>query len=153
MDLRSEIKRGSSVYHGIFNLLILQGARDWVTDIIPQPGDLDDHHIVPSSWGNEHLKSNGVNAHTILNRTPLTADTNRNVIGSDLPNVYFRKLIDLHGDARVQKTLGSHFISPRALEILLRSPFKPADFEEFVDERQQTLEKKIKALLSSVSAE
>jgi hypothetical protein len=31
LDLRKETKRGTSVYNGIFNLLVLQGARDWMT--------------------------------------------------------------------------------------------------------------------------
>ena len=47
MELRKETQRGTSVYNGIFNLLILQGARDWITDKVPQHEDLDDHHIVP----------------------------------------------------------------------------------------------------------
>ena len=43
LELRKEIKRGTSVYNGIFNLLVLQGARDWMTGNVPQHGDLDDH--------------------------------------------------------------------------------------------------------------
>lgn len=43
LDLRKEIRRGTSVYNGIFNLLVLQGARDWTTGDVPQHGDLDDH--------------------------------------------------------------------------------------------------------------
>ena len=91
MELRRETKRGSSVYNGIFNLLILQGARDWITGNIPQHDNLDDHHIVPSSWGAKNLEGNIV--HTILNRTPLTADTNRKVISDKLPNAYLPELI------------------------------------------------------------
>ena len=30
LDLRRETKRGTSVYNGIFNLLVLRGARDWI---------------------------------------------------------------------------------------------------------------------------
>src|SRR5262249_32307310 len=82
LELRKETKRGSSVYNGVFNLLVLQGARDWMTGTVPQYGDLDDHHIVPDSWGREHLKGSLINS--ILNRTPLTADTNRFVINDRL---------------------------------------------------------------------
>ena len=49
LELKKETKRGTSVYNGIFNLLVLQGARDWMTGDVPQHGDLDDHHIVPAS--------------------------------------------------------------------------------------------------------
>jgi hypothetical protein len=45
LDLRRETKRGTSVYNGIFNLLVLRGARDWMAGTVPQYGDLDDHHI------------------------------------------------------------------------------------------------------------
>lgn len=145
LDLRKETKRGTSVYNGIFNLLVLRGARDWMTGNVPQYGDLDDHHIVPKSWG----KANGLGSavDTILNRTPLTADTNRNVIHDDLPNQYLPKLIKASGETRVRATLESHFISPAAFSILLRVPFTPADFEAFLSERQRTLQDAIEDLL------
>ena len=38
LDLRKETKRGTSVYNGIFNLLVLRGARDWMTGNVPQYG-------------------------------------------------------------------------------------------------------------------
>ena len=145
MELRREIKRGSSVYNGIFNLLVLQGARDWITGNIPQHDDLDDHHIVPSSWGAKNLEGNLI--HTILNRTPLTADTNRKVIGDKLPNAYLPKLIDENGEKAIHAILESHFISPAALAILLRDPFTPEDFEAFIAERQRTLQDAIETLL------
>ena len=118
LELRREVKRGTSVYNGVFNLLVLQGARDWMTGNVPQHGDLDDHHIVPVSWGTKHLPDGLV--HTILNRTPLTADTNRNVISDRLPNAYLPELIASNGEAAVRTILESHFISPTAQAILLR---------------------------------
>jgi len=145
LDLRREVKRGTSVYNGIFNLLVLQGARDWVTGTVPQHGDLDDHHIVPASWGTSHLPDGLV--HTILNRTPLTSDTNRNVISERLPNVYLPELITSSGEAAVLTILESHFISPAAQAILLRDPFTPDDFEAFIAERQRTLQEAIESLL------
>ncbi len=45
LDLKKEVKRGTSVYNGVFNLLVLNGARDWISGTIPLSGDLDDHHI------------------------------------------------------------------------------------------------------------
>jgi hypothetical protein len=108
LELRKEIKRGTSVYNGIFNLLVLQGARDWMSGDVPQHGDLDDHHIVPDSWGKANLKSNLIG--TILNRTPLTADTNRKVIRDRLPNAYLPELITQNGENSVCSILESHFI-------------------------------------------
>lgn len=145
LKLRNETKRGSSVYNGIFNLLVLQGARDWMTGNVPQHGDLDDHHIVPVAWGTKNLSGSAV--HTILNRTPMTADTNRHVISDKLPNQYLPEMIKANGETAVRAILESHFISPAAQTILLRDPFTPEDFEAFIAERQRTLQDAIENLL------
>jgi hypothetical protein len=145
IDLRREVKRGTSVYNGIFNLLVLRGARDWMTGNVPTYGDLDDHHIVPKDWGKSQKLSTSID--TILNRTPLTGNTNRHVIRDRLPNEYLPELIAQNGEGVVRATLESHFISPAALEILLRAPFTSSDFEDFITERQRTLLEAIEDLL------
>jgi len=145
LDLRKEAKKGSSVYNGIFNLLVLQGARDWMTGKVPQHGDLDDHHIVPASKGSKFLKD--ANIHTILNRTPLSADTNRHAINDRLPNEYLPELISNSSEDQVRAILDSHFISAAAQEILLRDPFGPDDYEAFISERQRTILEAVENLL------
>ncbi|MFO8057574.1 MAG: DUF262 domain-containing protein [bacterium] len=145
LDLRNEIKRGSSIYNGIFNLLVIKGARDWMTGNVPQYDDLDDHHIVPASWGSKNLGNNKI--HTILNRTPLTTETNRKVIKKRLPNQYLPELIQSNGETTVRAILESHFISSNALDILLRDPFTPNDYEDFIAERQRTIQDAIENLL------
>lgn len=145
LDLRKETKRGTSVYNGIFNLFVLQGARDWMTGNVPQHSDLDDHHIIPASWGKEHIDGNLV--HTILNRSPLSAITNRQVISDRLPNQYLPELIVSNGEKAVRTILESHFISSTAQEILLRDPFTAEDFEQFISERQRTIQEAIEQLL------
>lgn len=145
LDLKHEVKRGTSVYNGIFNLLVLQSARDWMSGDLPQVGDLDDHHIVPASWGAKNPTDTPIG--TILNRTPLTSETNRHVINDRLPNEYLPELIRQNGENTVRSVLESHFISPAAFDILLRDPFTPADFEAFVGERQRTISAAIEALL------
>ena len=145
LDLRREIRRGTSVYNGVFNLLVLRGAQDWATGVVPQYDDLDDHHIVPQSWGRARTLDTSIDS--ILNRTPLTTATNRNVIREQLPNEYLPELIQNNGDNTVRATLESHLISPAALEILLRKPFTGADYEAFLSERQRTLQEAIEDLL------
>jgi hypothetical protein len=145
LDLRRETKRGSSVYNGIFNLLVLRGARDWMAGTVPQYDDLDDHHIVPKSWGKECGLGSTIDS--ILNRTPLTADTNRKVINDRLPNEYLPEMIAANGEAAVRAILESHFISSTAFDILRRDPFGPDDFEAFLAERQRTLQDGIEDLL------
>lgn len=147
LELRKETNAGSSIYKGIFNLLVLKGARDWMTSDVPHHDELDDHHIIPVSRGKEDLKLPGDAVHTILNRTPLTADTNRHVIGSRLPNEYLPELIQANGEDKVRCMLESHLISPAALNILLRDPFGADDFEAFIAERQRTIQEAIENLL------
>ena len=143
LDLVRERQRGSSIYNGIFNLLVIKGARDWVTGNIPQHDELDDHHIIPASWGARNLE--GKAANTILNRTPL--GTNRHMIGDRLPNEYLPDLIATNGESEVGAILESHCISSVAQEILMRKPFTPEDFEAFIGERQRTILMAIESLL------
>ena len=145
LELRRETKRGTSVYNGVFNLLVLRGAQDWMTGTVPQHDELDDHHIVPKSWGHGSELDTSIDA--ILNRTPLTAETNRKVIRDSLPNEYIPEMIKASGEAIVRATLESHFISAAALEILLRRPFEPGDYEAFLTERQRTIQEAIEDLL------
>ncbi len=148
LDLRRETRRGTSVYNGIFNLLILNGARDWISGKAPQHDDLDDHHIVPKSLGSEYALSTSID--TILNRTPLTSETNREVIRDRLPNEYLPELIATNGKNEVIRILESHFISARAFDILMKNPFTPSDFEKFIEERGNTLRSRIEDLAGQV---
>lgn len=145
LDLLRETRRGTSIYNGIFNLFVLNEARDWRTGNAPRYADLDDHHIVPKSWGagNGH----GSSIDTILNRTPLTSETNREVIRDRLPNEYLREMIDANGESMVEDVLASHFVSRAALDILLRDPFSSKDYEEFILERRHSLIDAIEDLL------
>lgn len=145
LELRREVKFGSSTYNGLFNVLVMNGARDWITGNIPANEALDDHHIVPASWGEENLPDRSV--HSILNRTPLLDETNRHVIGKKLPNEYLPELIAKNGESHVRAILESHLISPSAFDILLRDDFSPEDFEEFINERQRTFVEAIESLL------
>ena len=145
LELRREVKRGTSVYNGIFNLLVVQGARDWMSGHVPHHGDLDDHHIIPASKATD-LGTGGL-IHSILNRTPLTAETNRHVIRDQFPNEYLPELIEQSGENAVRSMLKSHFISSEALAVLLRTPFTSDDYEAFIVERQRTLLEAIENLL------
>ena len=147
LNLREEKRQRTARYNGTFCLLVVQGAQDWNTGMpVSSSGDIvDDHHVVPRSWGMD----NGIGdlVDSVLNRVPLSPETNRHVIGSNLPNQYLPKLEEQHGSERVQKIMDSHLISPKSLEILKREPFGRTDFEEFLDERQRTLIGAIESLL------
>lgn len=145
LDLESETRNSTSVYRAIFNLFVIGGARDWVSGAVPLPEEIDDHHIVPASWG--AANGLGKTVDTVLNRAPLTAETNRHWISDKLPNAYLPMLMQMSGENAVRANLESHFISRRAFDILLRDPFTPEDFREFIDERKRTLTSAIENLL------
>ena len=147
LDLKRETKKGTSIYNGVFNLLVLRGARDWMNHDIPQHDDLDDHHIVPVARGKDEDLKLGPLVHSILNRTPLTANTNRHVIRDRLPNEYLPELIAATGEKAVRGLMESHLISPAALDILLRDPFTKDDYEAFIEERRRTIFDTIESLL------
>ena len=147
LDLTGESKKGSAQFKAIFNLAVIEGARDFITGAVPTAAELNDHHIVPKSWGAKHLPKGSISVDTILNRTPLTDHTNQHVIRDRLPNVYLAKLISDNGREKVEEILHSHFISPAALNMLLRDPFTPNDFDAFVRERQRTIIATISAKL------
>ncbi|MAM94357.1 hypothetical protein [Parvibaculum sp.] len=145
IDFASEVKSGSSIYNGVFNLLSIKGAKDWISGEIPPAEKLDDHHIVPASWGRKQLGGNRIN--TILNRTPLVSETNRHVISDRLPNEYLPELMANNGRDQVLAIMESHLISGRAVDILMREDFGPDDFEEFIAERRHTILSAIEDLL------
>jgi len=137
LELHKEIRNGSAIYKAIFNLFILNGARDWETFELPEFESLDDHHIVPKSWGKKMGISNEIN--TILNRAPLSENTNRNIIRDSLPNVYIKNMFEHNDEVKVYQVLKSHLISRKAVSILLREDFGIDDFKEFIEERKQTI--------------
>ena len=145
LDLRNETRPATSIYRGVLNLLILNGARDWVSDAPPLPGDIDSHHIVPKSWGRANELGGQVDS--VLNRAPLSAETNRDVIGSRHPNEYLPDWIARAGEATVRETLSTHLISDAAFDILCRDPFGKDDFDQFLAERQRSVLGAIDTLL------
>ena len=145
-------KKGTAIYNAIINLLIIRGAKDLGTFQYPEYEELDDHHIVPASWGRGKV---GSEIHSILNKTPISAHTNRQLLSDRLPNEYLKEMFERNDEKAVEEILASHFISPKATKILLREDFSPDDFRDFLRERQSTIIEGIKDLLieSQISME
>lgn len=153
MALENE-KKNSAIYNAIFNLMVIKGAKDLVSFELPEYGELDDHHIVPYSWGKD-MDGVGDKINSILNRTPLSKETNRLIIHDKLPSVYLKKMFDensLNTD-KVFKVLESHLISRKAVEILLRNDFSKEDYFEFILERKKTIVETIKNKIISEEIE
>jgi len=87
--------RGSAAYKGIYALLLKEGARDWRTGETADMNvyfdeAIDIHHIFPKVWcEKEKIKPGKYNS--IVNKTPLTARTNR-IIGGRAPSQYLERL-------------------------------------------------------------
>ncbi len=136
IDLLNENPKGSAIYNAIFNLFVINEARDWSTFDLPEYDDLDDHHIVPLSVFRDEA---GPTINSILNRTPISSKTNREIIGTRMPNEYLKEMLENNDKEKVYDVLDSHLLSKKAVSILLRTPFTKTDFEEFLQERQETI--------------
>jgi hypothetical protein len=132
--------RGSAAYKGIYALLLREGARDLRTG---QPSTfasyfderIDIHHIFPQQW----CRDNGIApalCDSIVNKTPLTARTNR-VIGGRAPSDYASR-VQNSADITVNQLDGhlrSHLIDASAL--------RADNFADFFERRQTRLLQRI----------
>ena len=144
IDLLTDNQKGSAIYNSIFNLFVINEARDWATFELPEYDNIDDHHIVPGSVFREE---GGPAINSILNRTPLSSSTNRNIIQNRMPNEYLKEMLENNDQNKVYDVLSSHLISKKAVEILLRNPFTKTDFDAFLEERQNTIRDAIENVL------
>ncbi len=139
--------RNSAAYKGVYVLLIREGARDFRTGETANDQNyfeeaVDIHHIFPQKWCRER-KPEPVSAglfDSIVNKTPLTARTNR-IIGGRAPSEYLRSLRENHGVSKADETknLESHFIEPENL--------RADDFEAFFRARHRELLDRIGAVM------
>lgn len=112
--------RNSAAYNGIYALTIGQGAKDWIRDVSfdkVQYSALatDIHHIFPDKWCRDQ-KLDKVLWNSIVNKTPLAADTNR-AIGGAAPSIYLKRVeTKAHLDtAKVDALISTHGVNPEAL--------------------------------------
>ena len=128
--------RGSAAYKGFHALLMRHGCRDFVSgkavELMTMWGNpLDIHHIFPRDWcdkqGIEPARYN-----SIINKTALSAETNR-AIGGSAPSIYLTRIGERWGTAitELDDILRSHMIDP----IHLRAD----DFDAFWVAREQAL--------------
>jgi len=128
--------RGSAAYKGLYALLMKQGAVDWRTgepmSVITYFDEyVDIHHIFPRAW----CEKEGIDPHTynsIVNKTPLTARTNR-VIGGWAPSKYLPRLTNSAGLQRdqVESNIATHAVGVDALAA--------DDFTRFYLDRRESL--------------
>jgi len=128
--------RNSAAYKGLHALLMNDGCLDFLEgktiDIQTfTDGAIDIHHIFPQKWCDEKAIPKS-RYDSIINKTPLSASTNR-IIGGSAPSSYLGSLerrasIDV---ARMDELVRSHAIDP----LLLRAD----DFDAFFSRRAAEL--------------
>ncbi len=140
-------RRNSAAYKGVHALLIKEESRDFQTgrpvreDVFFDDA-IDIHHIFPESW----CKKRGIPRETynsIINKTALSAHTNRHVIGGAAPSQY---LAELEGGIGERKG-----VSRAKLDEILRTHAIPIDeiraddfwgfFAKRAEELRQLIEK------------
>jgi len=133
-----------SVYKTIMCLISKSGASDFVTDEPPEYGELDDHHIFPKSKESDYSSSTSINS--ILNRTLISSDTNRNYIRDKKPFEYINEIISSQDitEHTIRRRLETHLISNEAYDCLVRD-----DFDGFIEARKNTVREKIRRLIFS----
>ena len=147
--------RNSAAYKGV-HALVMHERRDMkcsdfrteipIDEKIYFDDNIDIHHIFPKKWcDRQGIEPNEYNS--IINKTPLSASTNRK-IGGRAPSEYLSKIQEDAGidNTAMDKILASHLISADAL--------RADDFSGFCEARKDALSKAIaKAMGKSVNRE
>ena len=137
--------RRSAAYKGLYALLLREGACDWRTGeqaTIQNYFDesIDIHHVFPQKWCME--EENGIEparCDSIVNKTPLTARTNR-IIGADAPSKYLPRLSEAFTDRyTLDGHIQSHMIDPKHL--------RADDFDRFFNARRSAFLRTIESVM------
>ena len=115
--------RNSAAYKGLYALQMMNGASDWRSDIqlslaTYNNENIDIHHVFPVAWCRSTDGKPAIPSHlydSVINKTPLSAATNR-VIGGRGPAAYLRRLQEDMGRERLKQALEAHWLNPRHLE-------------------------------------
>ena len=144
----ADVVRAGAVYRGVLSLVALRGARDFFSGDSIELHQLDDHHIFPASF----LSGQGVppdGRNTILNRTLISSDTNRRIIGAKRPSAYLAEMEQQLGGDRVRQLLATHFINDAAIEAM-----RSDDYARFLAEREKSLRAEVvrRCVFSTIGA-
>ena len=129
--------RGSAAYKGMYSLLLKNRPKDLMTggEINIEhyfDRNVDIHHIFPRKWCmDKGLDEKKTMWNSIVNKTPLTSNTNRR-IGGSAPSKYIASIEDegIAAEA-LDSHLDLHFIDPEHL--------RNDDFNNFFETRRQAL--------------
>ena len=147
--IRGSASFASAVYSGVFCLLAIRNARDWMRGEDIRLQDLQDHHIFPQSYLRKHGFTKRVDINTIANRTLISDETNNNRIKAKAPADY---LVDptVFPSGATPELLEPHFIDEATLPLLLAATDDLDNqsvarlYERFLRAREATMIKEIR---------
>jgi hypothetical protein len=136
--------RLSAAYKGLHALLMREGARDFRSgqsfdDTVYFDEAVDIHHIFPRAWCEKHGIPRS-RYDTVVNKTPLSAKTNR-IFGGSAPSHYLGELRRAGAitDAVLDGHLETHAIDPKLLRTDLFDAFYTARRERLLAMIQETM--------------
>lgn len=128
--------RNSAAYKGVMDLTMCRGCKDFISgDSIQQTNYFDEkidiHHIFPANYcKQQNLPITLWNS--VINKTPLSARTNR-ILGGKAPSNYLERIVTTHhvNSTALNDHLQSHLIDP--------SNLLADDFGKFIIDRAKAL--------------
>ena len=147
LKLHGETNPNSAVFRAVFNLIFIQGARDWDAGGFSKNSSIHMHYIIPTKWELQMEPNERSLLKSVLNRMPLTVQTSKEFVGDRMPNDYLRELLEERDDIDIRAILERHCITENAFEALVREPFTKDDFREFLLIRSRTIKEKIRGLI------
>jgi len=140
--------RNSAAYKGLFALLMRDGGLDFKTgepivDQVYFEDNIDIHHIFPSDWCNKNVEDRA-KYDSIVNKTPISAKTNR-IIGGNAPSIYLERLQKSYhiDEERMDAILNSHVIEPSYVRSNDAEGFFKARTEELIKRVENAMGKEV----------
>jgi len=133
-----------AVFTGVLNIIIKRRAKDFVSGesinelVTRNPTEVDVHHIFPRKRIPEGRRELG---DSILNKTILKSETNREFIKDNYPSEYMEKIRKKKGktEEEIMERMKGHLIPADKL--------MANDFDGFIEERKRLIMEEIKKLV------
>lgn len=147
-SIRESASSASAIYSGVFCMLALRGARDWMLGESIELQRLEDHHIFPQDYL-KSMSGSGTTINSVVNRTLISASTNKK-ISNKAPADYLENPEVFPTPPR--PLLEPHFVDASALDGMraagpgLGATAKRAVFEKFAAAREAVIVNHIREL-------
>lgn len=142
-NLIEETRTTGAGYRGVLSLIVLNGAKDFITGQPPEYNRLNDHHIFPKNQSKNIELERKEDINCILNRTLISEDSNLKGKLKKLPSKYLKEIEKDIGREQLLKNLQTHFINEKCYEHMLNNNFKG-----FIKERSKLINEEIKKKVS-----